>query len=153
LSRTSRSWLLRLRQFEEAERIATKDGLTFAEAMRIPAGADVTKDLAATGTDPDWSHVVAGPWLAETLKGLRSPEALAKIDPGCELHGTLRPYQQVGVRWLHLLSRLGLPGRRHGAGQDHPDSVVVAGVARRCEWQEAGESAGGAGLVVCQLGR
>ena len=42
------------------------------------------------------------------VKGLRSPEGLAKIDPGRELHGTLRPYQHVGVRWLHLLSQLGL---------------------------------------------
>lgn len=66
------------------------------------------EDAAAAGTDPDWSRVVAGPWLAEILKGLRSPEELAKLDPGRELRGTLRPYQQVGVRWLHLLSRLGL---------------------------------------------
>lgn len=94
--------------FQEAERIAAKDGLTFAEAMRMLAGADVTKDSAAIGTDPDWSRVIAGPWLAETLKGLRSPEELAKIDPGRELRGTLRPYQQAGVCWLHLLSRLGL---------------------------------------------
>ncbi len=95
-------------QFQEAERIATKDGLTFAEAMRMLAGADVTEDAAAAGADPAWSRVVAGPWLAETLKGLRAPEELAKIDPGRELRGTLRPYQQVGVRWLHLLARLGL---------------------------------------------
>jgi non-specific serine/threonine protein kinase len=33
---------------------------------------------------------------------------LAKIDPSRDLNATLRPYQQVGVRWLHLLSRLGL---------------------------------------------
>jgi hypothetical protein len=95
-------------QFQAAERLAAKDGLTFAEAMRLLAGADVAQDGVATGTDPDWSRVIAGPWLAETLKGLRSPEGLAAIDPGRGLRGTLRPYQQVGVRWLHLLSRLGL---------------------------------------------
>ena len=72
------------------------------------AGADVCKDSATVGTDPDWSRVVAGPWLAETLKGLRSPDELAKVNPGRELHATLRPYQDVGVRWLHLLSKLGL---------------------------------------------
>ncbi|MGH8609575.1 MAG: DEAD/DEAH box helicase, partial [Gammaproteobacteria bacterium] len=33
---------------------------------------------------------------------------LARIDPGGELRGTLRPYQHIGVRWLYLLSRLGL---------------------------------------------
>jgi non-specific serine/threonine protein kinase len=56
----------------------------------------------------DWAQVVAGPWLAETLKGLRSPEGLAQVDPGDALRGTLRPYQQVGVRWLYLLAKLGL---------------------------------------------
>ncbi len=97
-----------MERFREAERLAADGGLTFAKAMRMLAGADVTENGAATGDDPDWSRVVAGPWLAETLKGLRSPEGLAKIDPGRKLHGTLRPYQHVGVRWLHLLSQLGL---------------------------------------------
>ena len=76
-----------------------------ADARR---GGRHPRTAAATGADPEWSRVLAGPWLAETLKGLRSPEELEKVDPGRELHGTLRPYQQVGVRWLHLLSRLGL---------------------------------------------
>jgi len=47
-------------------------------------------------SEADWGKVVAGPWLAETLKGLRSPEGLAGIDPGSALNGTLRPYQQCG---------------------------------------------------------
>ncbi|TFG94987.1 MAG: DEAD/DEAH box helicase, partial [Myxococcales bacterium] len=54
------------------------------------------------------SGVVAGPWLAATLEELRSPRALDEADPGRELRGTLRPYQKVGVRWLHLVSSLGL---------------------------------------------
>jgi len=95
-------------RFQEAERLAAQGGLTFAEAMRMRAAADVAKNGAADRADPDWSRVVAGPWLAEVLKGLRSPEGLAHVDPGRELRGRLRPYQQVGVRWLHLLSRLGL---------------------------------------------
>ena len=95
-------------RFQAAERLATEGGLSFAEAMRMLAGADVGKDAAAIGADLDWSRVVAGPWLAETIKGLRSPDELAKVHPGRELRGTLRPYQDVGVRWLHLLSRLGL---------------------------------------------
>jgi superfamily II DNA or RNA helicase len=95
-------------RFQEAERLASERGLAFAEAMRMLAGADVTTGGPASGADPDWSCVVAGPWLAEALRGLRSPEELEKADPGRELHGTLRPYQQAGVRWLHLLARLGL---------------------------------------------
>jgi len=95
-------------RFQEVERLAARGGLSFAEAMRMLAGADVGEDGAADGADPEWSLVVAGPWLAEVLKGLRSPDGLAHIDPGPALRGRLRPYQQVGVRWLHLLSRLGL---------------------------------------------
>jgi non-specific serine/threonine protein kinase len=95
-------------RFQEAERLAAHGGLSFAEAMRMLAGADVAADGVASDDDRDWSQVVAGPWLAETLQGLRSPDAIAKVDPGRDLRGTLRPYQQVGVRWLHLLTRLRL---------------------------------------------
>jgi SNF2 family DNA or RNA helicase len=42
------------------------------------------------------------------LRGLRSPEGLARVHPGSALHGSLRPYQEVGLRWLYLLARLGL---------------------------------------------
>ena len=97
-----------MEKFQNAERLAAKGGLSFAEAMRTLAGADVTSNGVEADTDPDWSRVIAGSWLAETLKGLRSPDMLAKVDPGRDLNGTLRPYQDVGVRWLHLLSRLGL---------------------------------------------
>ncbi len=76
--------------------------------MRLLAGADVAAEDAAVSRSADWAQVVAGPWLAETLKGLRSPQGLAQVDPGDALKGVLRPYQQVGVRWLYLLAKLGL---------------------------------------------
>jgi SNF2 family DNA or RNA helicase len=95
-----------MRQFREAEDLAARNGLSFAEAMRMLAGAAVTTD-AAEAASPDWSQVTAGPWLAETLQALRAPDG-AGVDPGPALHGTLRPYQLAGVQWLHLLSGLGL---------------------------------------------
>ena len=76
--------------------------------MRLLAGADVAGEDDDAAGAADWAQVVAGPWLAETLKGLRSPQGLAEVDPGAALQGTLRPYQQVGVRWLYLLAKLGL---------------------------------------------
>ncbi|MGD0946025.1 MAG: DEAD/DEAH box helicase [Candidatus Binatia bacterium] len=97
-----------LDHFRQVERAAADNGLTFAEAMRMLAGADVARDETTGRTDADWAQVVAGPWLSETLKALRSPEGLAQVEPGRAFNGTLRPYQQVGVRWLYLLSRLGL---------------------------------------------
>jgi non-specific serine/threonine protein kinase len=99
---------LTMERFREVERTAAKNGLGFREAMRLLSGADPTAGELPEAADADWSQVVAGPWLAETLKGLRSPQGLAQIDPGAALNATLRPYQQVGVRWLYLLARLGL---------------------------------------------
>jgi non-specific serine/threonine protein kinase len=96
-----------LDQFRAVERTSAESGLTFAEAMRMLAGATTSGDSASEAA-PDWSRVVAGPWLAQTLEGLRRPEALGRVDPGAALKATLRPYQQNGVRWLHLLSALGL---------------------------------------------
>jgi non-specific serine/threonine protein kinase len=95
-----------LQHFQMVERAAANSGLSFGEAMRMLVGADVAADDGGAGTD--WAQVVAGPWLREMLKGLRSPEGLARVEPGAALNGTLRPYQQVGVRWLYFLSKLGL---------------------------------------------
>ncbi|MEK7404780.1 MAG: DEAD/DEAH box helicase [Acidobacteriota bacterium] len=97
-----------IERFREVERTAKDNGLAFGEAMRLLAGADVAAEDTAAAAHADWTQVVAGPWLAETLKGLRSPQGLAQVDPGDALAGVLRPYQQVGVRWLYLLTKLGL---------------------------------------------
>lgn len=95
-----------MRRFGEAQELAESKGLTFAEAMRLLAG------VAVSGEDDQaevaqWSQLSAGPWMAETLKALRDPDGDA-VDPGPALKGSLRPYQKAGVKWLHLLSGLGL---------------------------------------------
>jgi superfamily II DNA or RNA helicase len=97
-----------LEQFRRAEQAAAAGGLPFAEAMRLLAGTNIMDASATDEASRDWSEAVAGPWLAATLKTLRSPEGLASVDPGAELKATLRPYQQAGVRWMYLLHRLGL---------------------------------------------
>ena len=95
-------------RFREIEQTAKREGLAFAEAMRLLAGADVAADDEDLAAGTDWAQVVAGPWLADTLKQLRSPEGLSQVHPGEALKGTLRPYQRAGVQWLHLLTSLGL---------------------------------------------
>jgi superfamily II DNA or RNA helicase len=94
-----------LKRFEAMEE-AAKAGLPFNEALRLLAG--VSLDDSGDPADRDWSQLVAGPWLADILQELRQPEGLAQISPGAELKASLRPYQQAGVRWLYLLTRLGL---------------------------------------------
>ena len=90
-------------------------GLSLREAMRMLAGGGE----AATGGG-EWGEVEAGAWLGRTLEALRRPESLATLDAGdaagpsdaidfgAHLAASLRPYQQVGVRWLHFLVGLGL---------------------------------------------
>jgi superfamily II DNA or RNA helicase len=97
-----------LEQFEQVEQRAASDGLSFGEAMRMLAGAGIAGDGDATSADIDWSETVAGPWLAQTLAALRGPDGLARVDPGPSLQGALRPYQQAGLQWLHLFTRLRL---------------------------------------------
>ena len=94
-----------MKQFRAAEALAASEGLTFAEAMRLLSNATITSS-APDADAADWAHVSAGPWLAETLKALRAPNAGAEPSP--DLKGALRPYQNAGVQWLRLLSGLGL---------------------------------------------
>jgi len=118
-----------LDEFRAVETAAAKDGLSFGEAMRLLAGAPVPGDIVAAAA-PDWSSVVAGPWLAKTLAGLRDPAQLAQLDPGAALKATLRP-TAGGVRWLHLLSSLGFGAclAMTWASQDDAGAGPVAGGA------------------------
>ena len=95
-----------LERFQSIEQSAAENGLPFAEAMRLMAGASL--DEAGAADDVNWAQLSAGAWLEETLRGLRQPEGLAQVSPGAELKALLRPYQEAGVRWLYLLTRLGL---------------------------------------------
>lgn len=95
-----------LDRFAAIEQAARENGIPFAEAMRLAAGASFDDSLDVETAD--WTDISAGPWLAEVLQGLRHPDGLAQIDPGAGLKATLRPYQQAGIRWLYLLTRLGL---------------------------------------------
>ncbi|MGH7211040.1 MAG: SNF2 helicase-associated domain-containing protein, partial [Acetobacteraceae bacterium] len=74
-----------MRQFQAAEELARREGLTFVEAMRMLAGPAATHEGADT-TTAEWSHVTAGTWLADTLKALRAPGG-AGVDPGQALRG------------------------------------------------------------------
>ena len=96
-----------LHRFQEIERLSRREGVPFGKAMRLLAGAEIDGGAGAEPT-AQWAHVQAGPWLAEALEGCRSPDGLAKVDPGEALQATLRPYQETGLRWLYLLTRLGL---------------------------------------------
>jgi len=92
-------------QFQDAQKLAAREGLNFVDAMRMRAGAGISEKDEIGSTD--WAAVKAGPWLEQTLSALRAPTADG-ADPGTALRGTLRPYQKAGTKWLHMLTGLGL---------------------------------------------
>ena len=94
-----------LERFQHIEQSSANTGLPFADAMRLLAGATVDDSMAPF--EADWAQLVAGPWLAETLQGLRQPEGLAQISRGADLKATLRPYQQAACAGCTCSANLG----------------------------------------------
>ena len=144
-----------LEQFEAIERRAVSEGLSFGEAMRMLAGAGIAEDGTTGQTDIDWSQTVAGPWLAQTLAALRSPEGLARIDPGRSFRGTLRPYQQAGVQWLYLLTQLRLGAclaDDMGLGKTIQVLSLLLVLKQEAKARRQTVSSGRARLAACQLG-
>ncbi len=97
-----------LNHWKMVEAETASGGLTFAEGMRLLAGAPADLKDDQPEETREWSFVQPGKWLASELEALRSPDQMQNINPGKALKATLRPYQQAGVNWLWLLSRLGL---------------------------------------------
>ncbi len=103
-----------LEHWKRMERRVEQGGISFAEGMRLLAGAPPDLEDSAdapaaglSGPTTGWSSVEAGPWLRDVLARLRVPQADGDL-PRSGLHATLRPYQEAGVGWLRLLSGLGL---------------------------------------------
>ena len=143
-----------LDRYGKIERLAQEEGLSFKQAMRLLAGAEIgdEPDSAATRT-AEWGQVKAGVWFAEALAQCRHPETLASALPGDTLLAELRPYQQVGVRWLSFLTRLGLGAcladdmglgktlqvlalalARKGVAEPHRPSLIVAPASLLANW-------------------
>jgi len=98
-----------LAHWKKVKAAAGHDGLSFIEGMRLLSGAALGASAAAPPPETvAWSDVVAGQWLKDALDGLRQPDGLRSVAPPLALRGELRPYQELGVRWLSLLHRLGL---------------------------------------------
>ena len=139
-----------MERFREAEALAAKDGLSFAEAMRMLAGAAVTGRRAGGRR----CRLVAGDrWPvagADAEGAARSPDGEG-ADPGPALQGTLRPYQRAGTQWMHLLSSLGLGAcLADDMGLGKTIQVLSLLLVEKAAWPA--EPAGGAGLAAGQLG-
>ena len=98
-----------LEHWRAAEASARNGEMSFAEGMRLLAGAP--RDLGTEeGLDGrrEWDFVQAGSWLKDTLAALRDPAAPAGDRADAAFRGTLRPYQQTGTNWLSFSTQLGL---------------------------------------------
>ncbi len=101
-----------LAHWRKVQKTVVKDGVSFADAMRLLASASSLGGKAGLdfelSTSREWSHIVAGDWLAQTIDDLRNPDAREEKCLATNLKATLRPYQQAGVKWMWLMHRLRL---------------------------------------------
>lgn len=96
--------------WEKRKREEDGAGISFAEGMRLLAGASMEGKNAPPTAEAsrEWLHADAGEWMRSILAGMHSPEGIAPADPGPDLKTALRPYQQTGVAWLQFMYDLGL---------------------------------------------
>ena len=126
-----------LDHWKKVEEQAEDGGISFIEGMRLLAGAP--EDLADDGdadAERQWSFVHAGNWLGGVLADLRSPENLAHVQLGDAPAGNLAAIPGNRRRLVVALvepGARGVPGRRHGTGQDDPGPGAAVGAeeARR----------------------
>ena len=98
-----------MEHWKAVRRHAERGEISFVEGMRLLAGAPA--DLAGPAeaeAEARWSFIRPGRELAELMASLCDPSRKAAPIPADRLRATLRPYQQTGVNWLWLCSRIGL---------------------------------------------
>lgn len=97
-----------LAHWQQVEQQVAKEGISFAQGMRLLAGMPTHIDKPdALGTE-HWSFVNSGNNLKRQLAHIRSPENIPNQRSSKALKATLRPYQSLGVNWLSYLTQLGL---------------------------------------------
>lgn len=104
-----------LHHWSGIERAVKHDGLSFAEGLRLIAGAPAKyQDNNISNDVHEWTTIKEGDFLKDALSKLRSPDI--GTDKNVQnilekdLDATLRPYQKSGVQWLWWLYTLRLGG-------------------------------------------
>ena len=105
-----------LAHWKKVEAETTGSGLTFAEGMRLLAGAPADLGEDVLEESRTWSLVQPGKYLAALLEDLRTPAQLKVANPGKALKTTLRPYQP-NARLAHVTTGLAEPCARFQRGQ------------------------------------
>ncbi len=100
-----------LDKWKGVARQVKNEGVSFAEGLRWLSGIEtMSVDSNESKEISGFTRVISGSWLQETLDKMRSPSTNSKIKQILEkeLKATLRPYQNQGVSWLHMLNQLRL---------------------------------------------
>lgn len=98
-----------LDHWKQVQRLTKNGALSFAEGMRLLAGApiDLDNNSAESENLKEWVSIHPGEALSDILQKLRDPSRLPTAPlEGLQVH--LRPYQHEGVKWLYFISGLGM---------------------------------------------
>ena len=98
-----------LAHWKKVEQETRESGMSFFEGMRLISGVAIDKDAAAALPQEarQWMGISLDDSLERALAELRDPAASHSAGPP-GLLAELRPYQQAGVHWLRMVTRLGL---------------------------------------------
>ena len=81
------------------DKINMSGSMTFAEAMRL--------QLGISDIFPEAVEITNGEWLNSIFDKLKSPANIENIAPPETFKGSLRSYQQKGLKWLNFVTDLG----------------------------------------------
>lgn len=90
------------RVLEAYEQASQLDSLSLAEAMRLQAGIETSRDTLVE----DVSEMTNGQWLNSIRGQLQHPTAAPSV-PSLGFKADLREYQQEGFDWLLMMKRFG----------------------------------------------
>jgi SNF2 Helicase protein len=109
-----------LDRYAEIEQIARKQGVSFCQAMRLMAGADVGAGEARQVAEASWAHVTAGPVARRDTRRLPQPWDAHKRPSGRDIKDDIASLsgRRPALAWLSITTRPRcLSRRRHGARQ------------------------------------
>ncbi len=94
-----------LEQWDSARKLMQTEGIALSDAMRLLMMKQGDSAIAEIIQD-DQVEVGFGDWLREVVHKMRNPQLLNTTEVAPDFRARLRPYQQVGLKWLTLLDSL-----------------------------------------------